>query len=107
MPIRIGPKNPRRIYLRQWREYHHLTQQQVADRIGCSKATISQWESGGRSPSVEAYAEALGEPADKLHGPAPTPEPQPPKERLPGLPGDLQSIVAEAVAEVLRRRMKR
>ena len=31
MPPRIGPRLPVRVYLKEWREYHGLTQQQLGD----------------------------------------------------------------------------
>lgn len=63
MAERIGPKRSVRAYLAEWREAKHLTQQQVADRIGTTHVTISRWETGMRSPddnAKAAYAEALG-----------------------------------------------
>lgn len=68
MPTRIGPKHPRRTYMREWRKHKHLSQQQVADRLGenVTKATVSRWENGRRRVPLEAYAEAIGEPVEKL-----------------------------------------
>ena len=36
------------------REEDGLTQAQLAERVGVSQATVSQWESGTRTPSGEA-----------------------------------------------------
>ena len=36
------------------READGLTQAQLAERVGVSQATVSQWESGTRTPSGEA-----------------------------------------------------
>lgn len=102
MPVTIGPKRPRRVYLRQWRKYKQLTQQQVADRVGASKATISRWENESRG-SLEAYAEAIGEPVERLYTHPPPLEPQTAPEPVSGLPKNFRALVAEAVAEVLRR----
>lgn len=39
--------------LRLLRDAKHLTQQQVADRVGVSKATISAYETASKAPSIE------------------------------------------------------
>jgi transcriptional regulator with XRE-family HTH domain len=74
MIARIGPKRPRRQYLRQWRELRGLTQEQVAERLDTSKGQVSRWESGGRGMSagvIEALEEALQlEPGDIFRDPA-------------------------------------
>lgn len=52
----------RRIFLKEWREYRHLTQEQLAERVGMSKSNISQLEQGRQGYSqegLEALAEAL------------------------------------------------
>lgn len=52
----------KRIYLRQWRVYRNLTQEQLADRVGMSVSNISQLERGVQGYSqdgLEALAEAL------------------------------------------------
>ncbi|MEM1040870.1 MAG: helix-turn-helix transcriptional regulator [Pseudomonadota bacterium] len=64
MVTRIGPKTlkQRRIFLREWREHRNLTQEQLADRIGTTKASISRIENLARDPQLgflEAAAEAL------------------------------------------------
>lgn len=65
MSQRIGyrPKRPRRLtFIKQWREYRKLTQDQLADRLGTSKASISRIESGAQAYTqdfLEACAEAL------------------------------------------------
>lgn len=63
MVARIGPREPFRHYLREWREYRHLTQQQLADRLDTGKDQISRWESGKRGMSAEVIA-ALSEALD-------------------------------------------
>lgn len=62
MIARIGPKKPIRFYLAEWRTKRHLTQEQLAERVGTTKATISRWENqerdvGGRV--LAALADAL------------------------------------------------
>ncbi len=50
MGIRIvhGRNGRPRLFLREWREYRDLTQQQLADRLDTTSATISRIESGKR-----------------------------------------------------------
>ena len=69
MVTRIGPKNPIRHYLREWREYRGLTQQQLADRLpvgedgkATGKDQVSRWERAERGMTMDvqaALAEAL------------------------------------------------
>lgn len=73
MVTRIGPKQPFRHYLKEWRDERGLTQQQLADRVDTGKDQISRWESGKRGMSAEvvgALAEALQiEPSDLFRDP--------------------------------------
>ena len=65
MSQRIGyrPKRTRRqTFLRQWREYRNLTQDDLAERLGTSKASISRIEAGQQAYTqdfLEACADAL------------------------------------------------
>jgi transcriptional regulator with XRE-family HTH domain len=54
MPPRIGPRKPVKLYLAEWRESRHLTQQQLADRLDTSDVTVSRWETGKRRPDDDA-----------------------------------------------------
>lgn len=56
MPPRIGSRRPVRLYLAEWRESRHLTQQQLADRLETTDVTISRWETGKRRPDDDAKA---------------------------------------------------
>lgn len=58
MVTRIGPTKPFKMYLAERREGHTpaLTQEQLAERIGTTKATISRWETGERDPPAKALA---------------------------------------------------
>lgn len=52
----------RRIFLKQWREFRNLTQEQLAERVGWSVGNVSQLERGLQGYSqegLEALAEAL------------------------------------------------
>lgn len=67
MVVRIGPKKlrRRRIYLKEHREDAGLTQEQLAERLDTTKATISRIETGARDWTgsfLDAAAEALGKP---------------------------------------------
>lgn len=51
-----------RVYLKEWREYLGLTQEQVADRIDTTKGTVSRMEINSREPNLgylAAFAEAI------------------------------------------------
>jgi transcriptional regulator with XRE-family HTH domain len=71
MPKRIA-HNPRRrpTFVREWRRYRNLTQEQLAGRLGTTKTSISRIEAGEQAYTqdfLEACAEALMcEPADLL-----------------------------------------
>lgn len=42
----IGPKYPNK--LRAWREKREMTQEQLAEAVGCSPASVGHWENGER-----------------------------------------------------------
>jgi DNA-binding XRE family transcriptional regulator len=48
----LDGKNP----IKVWREFRHLTQQQLADRVGISKPYLSQLETGKRTGTTEVLA---------------------------------------------------
>lgn len=55
-------KKNRPTYIRQWRKFRHLTQEQLADRVGVTQATIANVERGKRAYTqslLEALADAL------------------------------------------------
>lgn len=60
---RIGPTNPTRHFLKDWRIEKSLTQQQLADRLDTSKDQVSRFENYKRKMTLDAaaaFAEALG-----------------------------------------------
>ena len=62
MPRVGNPKNRRRHFIRAWREHRGLTQEQLADRLATTKATISRIENlrqGFTQDVLEACADAL------------------------------------------------
>lgn len=85
MPARIGPRNPRRVYLKLWREYVSwklgidLTQEKLGERFHpqVPKGTVSRWENAKPHDNVltkgviEAYAEALNRPVEDMYRPPP------------------------------------
>ena len=80
MPVKIGPRRPRKIYLAEHREARGLTQDQLAGRLETTAMTVSRWERGATAvttATLQAIAEALGgglEPEDLYHHPdQPTP----------------------------------
>lgn len=58
MPLK---KPPQLHYLRQWREFRRMTQEQLADAVGTSKAVISLLESENRGLS-DKWAHRLAKP---------------------------------------------
>ncbi len=61
----IDGENP----IKVWREYRTLTQKQLGDKVGISKAYLSQIESGKRKGTMEvlaSIAEALGSLLDDI-----------------------------------------
>jgi transcriptional regulator with XRE-family HTH domain len=60
----------RRTFVKEWREYRGLTQEQLAERVGMSKSNISQLEQarqGYSAEGLEKLADALRcEPAHLL-----------------------------------------
>lgn len=82
------PKKPphRRTFIREWREYRGLTQEQLADRLEdvMGQGSLSRLErglTGYTQASLEAIADALGCDVADLLG------------RLPGAPSELTLIV--------------
>ncbi len=58
----FGPKRRRTTFIRQWREFRGLSQDQLADRLYTSKASISRIEKGTQAYTqdfLESAAEAL------------------------------------------------
>jgi len=49
-----------RLFLKEWREHRHLTQEQLADRIGMSRPMVSKIERG-LNPYSQAFLEAVAE----------------------------------------------
>lgn len=64
MPKRIGdPRRRRRHFIKEWREFRELTQEELAEKIDTTKTAISRIESfkqGYTQESLEAIADALG-----------------------------------------------
>jgi len=96
MVTRIGPKQPRRHFLKAWREKRGLTQEQLAERLGTHKGQISNWENYRRDITLGvqmALAEALGmdNPGDIFRDPS-----QPSADELMrSLPPDAQKQVLD------------
>lgn len=63
MVTRIGPKKPVRLFIAEWRKHRDdMSQEQLANRIGSTKSSISRWETGERDitlGALGAIAEAL------------------------------------------------
>lgn len=61
MPKRIRPLPARRrTFIRQWREFRGLTQDQLAERLEMSKAQLSRIETG-KQPYTQDFLEACAD----------------------------------------------
>lgn len=74
MPVRVAPRRPVRVYLKEHREHAGLSQQELGERLKkpVDKGTVSRWERSTRGLSLNvlsAYAEALGIPTPRLYHP--------------------------------------
>lgn len=73
MPIRIGNRRARRLFLAEWREHRGLTQEALANRLGTTGMTVSRWERGQvdlNTKVMSGLADALSiEPEDLYHHP--------------------------------------
>ena len=61
-------------YLKAWRKFYGLTQQQLADRIKRDRSLVARWESAGAKmqiDSLQLYAGALGVDVADLFRPPP------------------------------------
>lgn len=117
MPPRIGPRNPERVFLREWRVYKELTLEELGQRIespnglGVPKGTVSKWEKKareGRGPTKEvvaAYAEAIEQKTVDMYS---LPPPKGGANGPPGPPSaaEIEKIVSIAVRQALRGRRK-
>lgn len=104
MVARIRAKKPARIFLREWREHRGLTGEQLAERVGADKGTISKWENGRRAMNTDILSElawALScEPADLYsHPDAPSPA-----DLLRNAPEDIQRQAIAVIAALVGRR---
>lgn len=79
------------------RVYLGMTQEQIADALGVTRATVNRYESGARQAS-EAYVKALVELCQARAAPVPPPKPTPVGFDLGDLnaPGGLKSLAKNA-----------
>lgn len=93
MVVRIGLKGakPVRTYFAEWREWKGWTQQELADRMGTTAATVSRVENGERDWGkgyLEAFSYVIG-----------CPNPTDPLTRPPGTPTTLDDMLRDAPAD--------
>lgn len=71
MVTRIGPKTPVKLFIAEWREKRDgMNQDQLANRVGTTKSSISRWETGERDitlGALAAIAEALDVEVEDLY----------------------------------------
>lgn len=97
MVARIGLKGakPVRTYFREWREWKNWTQQELADRLETTAATVSRIEKGERDWGkgyLEAFAYVIG-----------CPNPSDPITRPPDQPTTLDDMLRSASPEIRRQ----
>lgn len=105
MPIRImqGRNHAPPIYLREWREFRELTQQQLADRLETTAATISRIENKKRDYTgafLQAAAYALNcNPGDLISRPPSEPSID---AKLRDAPAPIRAQIAAVVETLLK-----
>lgn len=107
MVARIGLKSalPAKTYFREWREWKGLTQQELADRLETTKATVSRIENGHRrwgKGYLEAFAHVMGcDVTDPISRPPGAPKSL--DEMLKGAPAETRQQVLEFAQFLLRK----
>lgn len=97
MVARIGLKGARPVksYFAEWRRWKGWTQQELADRLETTVATVSRIENGERDWGkgyLEAFAFVVG-----------CPNPTDPITRPPGLPASLDDMLKDAPPDLRRQ----
>ena len=107
MVTRIGLKGakPVQTYFAEWREWKGWTQQELADRLETTAATVSRVESGDRDWGkgyLEAFAHVIGcpNPSDPITRPPNSPITL--DDRLRSAPPEKRQQIIEYVDFVLR-----
>jgi transcriptional regulator with XRE-family HTH domain len=107
---RIGPRRPRRVFHKQWRELLGYSLQYVADRLGESgipRGTVQRWEKEPwrLDPGImAALAEIYGiEPQDLWRQPPAKPQGPSVDQMLEDAPDDMRATVQDFVARILKR----
>lgn len=100
MVTRIGLKSakPVRTYFKEWREWKGWTQQELADRMETTAATVSRIEKGERDWSkgyLEAFSHVIG--CENLTDPI---------SRPPNAPVTLDDMLRDATPEIRRQAFK-
>jgi transcriptional regulator with XRE-family HTH domain len=59
-PVAKPKRKLSRTFLKEWREYHRLTQEQAAERLNISRTLLSKIENA-KSPYTQGFMEAAAE----------------------------------------------
>lgn len=102
MPVKIGRKRPRKIYLAEHREARGLTQEQLANRLETTAMTVSRWErqaTAMNTDTLEAVAKAIDgrlEAEDLYHHP----ERPSPNQLLRDQPPDVLETIMKMIVAI-------
>lgn len=104
--VRIGARQPLRLYLREWREYKDIDAIVMAGRLGVERESVYRIEKKAMQRAIPeyqaAYAEALGiDPGRLWHPPPPKGEDLPPS--LDEMAQKAPEAARAAAFELLRR----
>jgi DNA-binding XRE family transcriptional regulator len=104
--VRIGHRQPLRLYLREWREYKELDAETMGGRLGVERESIYRIEREAMKRAIPeyqaAYAEALGIEPGRLWQPPPA-KGQPIPPSLDEMAQTAPEAVRGMVFDVVRR----
>lgn len=106
-PPSIGPKKPVRHFMSEWRDYRGLTQEQLADRLGVGKSSVSRWENDVRGIDMgvlAAICEALDIQPTAIYRRPPTANSKSPEDMLAAAPESVRKEAAEFIEYLIRKR---
>ncbi len=101
----IPPSRRRNHFIKEWRKYRGLTQEQLGDKLGERGSSISQLENGKQGYTqwkLEALALALGTQPGSLLCRNPLRNPAPPPPELVSMWDELTDEIRPQALEIIR-----